>query len=159
MELTQLENEFIKIYEHEKFEEIKNYMINNNIFDVYLIRRNNNRDLLLFAIKFGLMEIAIIIFCKTDDYYDLNKIFCEFYHLNTLSKGMSEETEKSHVPIIYNFANREGWCVDLSWDKFSNNRKQVISYLNGLKKFSSRNYTNGIDYYKFNHKYEKNCFI
>ena len=157
MELTHLEKEFIKIYGIGKFDEIQNYMINNDIYDVYLLKRQlHQRELLLFAIKFGIIEIAIITFCKSNIEFDLNKILCEFYH-----SDVSDTISDNNVPIVHNYANKDGWYIDLSWDKFSKNRQNVIAYLIKLKKFSKWNHKCGIDYYKFNNKYEKfyNIFI
>jgi hypothetical protein len=131
MDLTDLEREFIRVYGLEKFDDIKNFMIDNEIFDIYLIKRDNERELLLFGIKFGIIEIVTVCYCRTDMFFDLNKIIFEFH-----------DQDKS-------------FSINTSWDKFSDLRINVIKYLIFLKKFSTRIYKYGVDYYKFNKKYEK----
>jgi hypothetical protein len=137
---------FISEYGYEKYEQISNYIEENNLLDEYNFIKNNTQELFYFSIKYGIFEIVKFLYEDVNIEYD-NSILHQF---STVINSSDIPNRSNSIPITTGSTNTK-LNVQVV-DKFTRNRNKCIHYLIYMYRYSKLRRENKKFYYRFNKK-------
>jgi hypothetical protein len=128
----QLEKEFIDVFGIKIYDNIKNYIIENDIMDFYMISNNDPYLLLKFGFRFGILPIVAFCYCINKCKVHLNNLIGEFY-IN-ISTDTINDNDYS-IPLVHDMNARDGITLT-TFDKYTICRNKCVQYMVDMKKFS-----------------------
>lgn len=138
-----MDAKFIEIYGQHVYDEIKEYIIKNEILDIYLVMKDKVETLFDFGFHYGIPEIVAFCYCIMKYEVDIPNVVQGYYKTITADEPELIENDplgrpmmrSGVVPIETGLSDRDGITV-ASIDKFTQRRKKCIEYIIRMKKFS-----------------------
>ena len=144
MKTDDLIKEFIDIKGEEIYEQIHEYLIDNDIYEEFQTIYPDVNKLFAFSIKYGIFDLMTFLYEDLNIEYNLNILQDYDGQINKNSN-----TDPNKVLIDGSSSGKQGLNLRLE-DKFSKNRNICIAYLMESRKWSKMNFEKGNFYYKCN---------
>jgi hypothetical protein len=141
--------EFIEIFGNSKYEEIYQFLYQNDLIDQFLSIIDDLNLLFDFSLHYGILSLLQFL-------YQYKNVSYNYKILEKYVKSINQNInfdDPNLIPIISspNENSRVNYQI---LDKFSIKRNLCIEYLIYMKKFSKMNYINNNYIYKYNKKYD-----
>lgn len=137
--LTIYEKQFIETYGQDHFNELFDFIKDNDIVDFYNKARNDPNDLCYFGFHYGLITIVAFCYCKLKLELDIHSITNGYFkQVNSSTIEYHQEKNRQmaiNTPVIYDPSAPDG-IIFATIDKFTAKRVRCLNYLIKMIKFS-----------------------
>lgn len=140
--MNELELGFIKTCGQDVYDEITEYIIDNDILDFYMKARTTTMDLFNFGFHYGILPIVAYCYCKLKLPIDIHSTvsgYFKYVNSETPTTTESDASGKSMtgigVELISNPHANDGIFFG-TLDKYTKARTACMEFLLNMKKFS-----------------------
>lgn len=138
--MNNLVNEFIKKFGKQKYDDIYEYLAENEILDKFtdiISKKNASPDeLYVFAIKYGIFEIVYLLYVYKMIPFNFS-IINQFYFGKSSDDEQIQDMLSTCVPVSGCDGDIFGGLNGKIEDKYSTNRNICINFMIEMKKYSS----------------------
>lgn len=141
--LNSYEKLFSDTYGEGYFDDIKQFILQNDLMDFYQKAREDPDLLLHFGFHYGILAIVAFCYCKLQVKTDINNVIGGYFKtINSttpetiiVEDGTQKPVSGVGVPIIYSDSAKDG-ITFATIDKYTEARVKCMNYLLRMKKFS-----------------------